>query len=159
MAEEHRPLLSGRDTPAAQRGRRLVALAGSALLAAAVVAVGLRAARHAGGADPAVLVGQSSAVWAGEPMGPEVGSLADAMDRLNHRLGALQSGTAAAATQEKKFSSEAAGDLGAAQRESQRSLQDLRWEAAFLAHPGPVCLLYTSPSPRDQRGSRMPSSA
>ena len=24
---------------------------------------------------------------------------------------------------------------------------------------GPVCLLYTSPSPRDQRGSRMPSSA
>ena len=32
-------------------------------------------------------------------------------------------------------------------------------------HPGPgevrirVCLLYTSPSPRDQRGSRMPSSA
>ena len=27
----------------------------------------------------------------------------------------------------------------------------------FLA--GPRCLLYTSPSPRDQRGSRMPSSA
>ena len=32
-------------------------------------------------------------------------------------------------------------------------------------HPGtvvvdaPICLLYTSPSPRDQRGSRMPSSA
>ena len=25
-------------------------------------------------------------------------------------------------------------------------------------HPG-TCLLYTSPSPRDQRGSRMPSSA
>ena len=25
--------------------------------------------------------------------------------------------------------------------------------------PYPVCLLYTSPSPRDQRGSRMPSSA
>ena len=24
---------------------------------------------------------------------------------------------------------------------------------------GEVCLLYTSPSPRDQRGSRMPSSA
>ena len=23
----------------------------------------------------------------------------------------------------------------------------------------PICLLYTSPSPRDQRGSRMPSSA
>ena len=25
--------------------------------------------------------------------------------------------------------------------------------------PGIICLLYTSPSPRDQRGSRMPSSA
>ena len=29
---------------------------------------------------------------------------------------------------------------------------------AELHHPS-VCLLYTSPSPRDQRGSRMPSSA
>ena len=29
-----------------------------------------------------------------------------------------------------------------------------------LMHPGDgICLLYTSPSPRDQRGSRMPSSA
>ena len=28
-----------------------------------------------------------------------------------------------------------------------------------LAQPDGVCLLYTSPSPRDQRGSRMPSSA
>ena len=27
------------------------------------------------------------------------------------------------------------------------------------AHPSYPCLLYTSPSPRDQRGSRMPSSA
>ena len=26
-------------------------------------------------------------------------------------------------------------------------------------HTAPACLLYTSPSPRDQRGSRMPSSA
>ena len=28
----------------------------------------------------------------------------------------------------------------------------------IATHPG-ICLLYTSPSPRDQRGSRMPSSA
>ena len=28
-----------------------------------------------------------------------------------------------------------------------------------LAQFGQACLLYTSPSPRDQRGSRMPSSA
>ena len=28
-----------------------------------------------------------------------------------------------------------------------------------LAAPTEICLLYTSPSPRDQRGSRMPSSA
>ena len=29
----------------------------------------------------------------------------------------------------------------------------------FLGYQGAFCLLYTSPSPRDQRGSRMPSSA
>ena len=29
----------------------------------------------------------------------------------------------------------------------------------FTAHHFTTCLLYTSPSPRDQRGSRMPSSA
>ena len=28
-----------------------------------------------------------------------------------------------------------------------------------VTHNGLICLLYTSPSPRDQRGSRMPSSA
>ena len=35
------------------------------------------------------------------------------------------------------------------------------WHTAALAERGGVytCLLYTSPSPRDQRGSRMPSSA
>ena len=55
--------------------------------------------------------------------------------------------------------------------------RDEPWEAAVTQYPGhgaelaraaaergePVriyaCLLYTSPSPRDQRGSRMPSSA
>ena len=30
---------------------------------------------------------------------------------------------------------------------------------AVLSAPLYICLLYTSPSPRDQRGSRMPSSA
>ena len=29
----------------------------------------------------------------------------------------------------------------------------------FAVEEGVVCLLYTSPSPRDQRGSRMPYSA
>ena len=33
---------------------------------------------------------------------------------------------------------------------------DFSWESASNLHG---CLLYTSPSPRDQRGSRMPSSA
>ena len=32
------------------------------------------------------------------------------------------------------------------------------WDDVFIADPN-TCLLYTSPSPRDQRGSRMPSSA
>ena len=37
----------------------------------------------------------------------------------------------------------------------------LERDALFVRLPGPLeaCLLYTSPSPRDQRGSRMPSSA
>ena len=32
-------------------------------------------------------------------------------------------------------------------------------EIFFTLHDPTTCLLYTSPSPRDQRGSRMPSSA
>ena len=35
----------------------------------------------------------------------------------------------------------------------------LKREVAMLVRANTVCLLYTSPSPRDQRGSRMPSSA
>ena len=35
----------------------------------------------------------------------------------------------------------------------------VRSYAKFLDMDGNSCLLYTSPSPRDQRGSRMPSSA
>ena len=34
---------------------------------------------------------------------------------------------------------------------------DFDWVCVDLQHG--ICLLYTSPSPRDQRGSRMPSSA
>ena len=36
--------------------------------------------------------------------------------------------------------------------------RNLRMDAAFLEQC-PACLLYTSPSPRDMRRSRMPSSA
>ena len=42
-------------------------------------------------------------------------------------------------------------------------LKDIKLEAAedlpLRVHHFMTCLLYTSPSPRDQRGSRMPSSA
>ena len=40
-------------------------------------------------------------------------------------------------------------------------LEDLNLEVTHAADGirGLTCLLYTSPSPRDQRGSRMPSSA
>ena len=31
--------------------------------------------------------------------------------------------------------------------------------SGYKVDPSKICLLYTSPSPRDQRGSRMPSSA
>ena len=33
------------------------------------------------------------------------------------------------------------------------------WFAFYAVFVAAICLLYTSPSPRDQRGSRMPSSA
>ena len=33
------------------------------------------------------------------------------------------------------------------------------YEAVEIEYDPEICLLYTSPSPRDQRGSRMPSSA
>ena len=35
----------------------------------------------------------------------------------------------------------------------------LKEQIEFQVDAGTTCLLYTSPSPRDQRGSRMPSSA
>ena len=40
-----------------------------------------------------------------------------------------------------------------------QALSDLQKEGLIFKIPGKGCLLYTSPSPRDQRGSRMPSSA
>ena len=40
-----------------------------------------------------------------------------------------------------------------------RSEKGDAWKNSFLLAPYLSCLLYTSPSPRDQRGSRMPSSA
>ena len=54
---------------------------------------------------------------------------------------------------------------GAQQRERALGREDLevverrRPEAGADEPGGELCLLYTSPSPRDQRGSRMPSSA
>ena len=43
-----------------------------------------------------------------------------------------------------------------------KSMEAGCWRATVynrIYHPRGYCLLYTSPSPRDQRGSRMPSSA
>ena len=47
----------------------------------------------------------------------------------------------------------------AAEREAQRVAAERAAEQARRAEERWACLLYTSPSPRDQRGSRMPSSA
>ena len=52
-------------------------------------------------------------------------------------------------------------------REVEAEAGESIWEVAkrqgtlipHLCHKDEPCLLYTSPSPRDQRGSRMPSSA
>ena len=50
--------------------------------------------------------------------------------------------------------------LDALLAEADRALRVLSGSAsAGRPNPATACLLYTSPSPRDQRGSRMPSSA
>ena len=41
----------------------------------------------------------------------------------------------------------------------QRDVEMINRSDADWFHIDIICLLYTSPSPRDQRGSRMPSSA
>ena len=47
--------------------------------------------------------------------------------------------------------------LGTAERKVQHSF-DAAKDTVLMVQNN-ICLLYTSPSPRDQRGSRMPSSA
>ena len=77
-----------------------------------------------------------------------------------------------AAAQDTRKQAAAKGNTIAPLTEMQASLsagmagagEDLRnglddfWKKLTVSHPS-TCLLYTSPSPRDQRGSRMPSSA
>ena len=43
--------------------------------------------------------------------------------------------------------------------EAKRQRSENAAAASAVCKPLKICLLYTSPSPRDQRGSRMPSSA
>ena len=43
--------------------------------------------------------------------------------------------------------------------EERLAARDAAWFSERLRSGSYACLLYTSPSPRDQRGSRMPSSA
>ena len=49
------------------------------------------------------------------------------------------------------------GDDEAQNRSIWKNLPGFYWQSAVTKPK--ACLLYTSPSPRDQRGSRMPSSA
>ena len=46
-----------------------------------------------------------------------------------------------------------------AHRTNGRVIGEDDWEPTAGGESAHICLLYTSPSPRDQRGSRMPSSA
>ena len=51
------------------------------------------------------------------------------------------------------------GRLGGHIEAAQSSLEQALDEGRVVGENARLCLLYTSPSPRDQRGSRMPSSA
>ena len=55
------------------------------------------------------------------------------------------------------FSDKFSGTLTA--KEALDTIKDVFQASDINAEFFSVCLLYTSPSPRDQRGSRMPSSA
>ena len=57
----------------------------------------------------------------------------------------------------RRFALEDAGAPANAYGREKWAMENLH-RRALTRHPG-ACLLYTSPSPRDQRGSRMPSSA
>ena len=54
------------------------------------------------------------------------------------------------------------GDLTPSQiyvRNKEKSANEVGLKSEVIKYPDSVCLLYTSPSPRDKRQSRMPSSA
>ena len=61
-----------------------------------------------------------------------------------------------------KLSSVAEGDSEDVQRAvfaARRAFESGPWSKVTTSERGKICLLYTSPSPRDQRGSRLPGSA
>ena len=64
---------------------------------------------------------------------------------------------------ERMFSNDSSAPLIAVLSEYKTELKAIAIESTFnwywLVDDLQACLLYTSPSPRDQRGSRMPSSA
>ena len=57
------------------------------------------------------------------------------------------------------ISSQVEEATAAAVENSGKMLLDVSINNPYVIVPVSSCLLYTSPSPRDQRGSRMPSSA
>ena len=74
-------------------------------------------------------------------------TFADRLNRTKEKMGEL-SKKAGEAT---KKATQATGDfLEKTSNQIQTAVEDTKSK---------ICLLYTSPSPRDQRGSRMPSSA
>ena len=54
---------------------------------------------------------------------------------------------------------EAKKEMASIQEDNQKVLKEARAEREALLKEARSCLLYTSPSPRDKRQSRMPSSA
>ena len=50
-------------------------------------------------------------------------------------------------------------DLQIDEEYAHKLADDRKWDDVKVLTPGQICLLYTSPSPRDRTRSRMPSSA
>ena len=79
---------------------------------------------------------------------------------LDDHFGSKSQGCVPNATIEKRETKFAASQIWNANRKlGQATAYQAMDEAIAMADKYGICLLYTSPSPRDQRGSRMPSSA
>ena len=103
-------------------------------------------------------------LWSGDRMMPEGALLGDTLKEEEQNLGAHQAFgdifIRLGHDYSKVTNYRRQLDIGRAMHTVEYEYQGVRYkQTTFASHPAKVCLLYTSPSPRDRQKSRMPSSA